>query len=111
MFMNIRSEYTSARGCAGWSPAEEKPASSGLGRCGQGGPRQRETLMGVVGPVPHGRVGQHVAEQGPELERMTRAARRHNQASLTVEDEILVGGHRVQAGLRGGTRPVHAGAE
>ena len=42
-----------------------------------------------------------LAEQRPELERVPAAAAADHQWPLPVEHEILVRGHRVQAGLRG----------
>ncbi len=74
---------------------ERQPAA----RRRQGCPRQGEPAAGQGRLGAGGEVGQHLAEQRPELERMARAAPAHHDRSRAVEHEILVRGHRVEARL------------
>src|SRR6266480_4834706 len=97
--MKSRSEYI-AEGRAGQPGAVSEPGALDLSHGGQGGPCQRKALTADAGVLAQRKIGQHLAEHGPELEGVTRTAGTDDNRSLAIEHEVLVGGHRVQARLR-----------
>src|SRR5262249_55946459 len=68
---------TRIRGTVAGGPGYSDPRDRG-----QGGPRQREACGDAAGVLAKGQAGQHLTEQRPELEGVTRASGTDDDGSL-----------------------------